>query len=128
MNEKKAPKSGTLDHIAVDVKDLEEALQFYTRILGLKEQATPDNVRANGVLWLQWDDGTVFHLIRSAGMSPPVLGHLAVCVEDAEAWREYISAMGVDIESPKVQVYNAKRFFVRDPSGNRLEFVQWLKE
>ena len=45
MNEKKAPKPGTLDHIAVDVKDLDAALTFYTQVLGLKEQGTPDNVQ-----------------------------------------------------------------------------------
>lgn len=126
MNEKRAPKPGILDHVTFEVKDLDEALQFYTRILGLKEQGTPDNVKAQGVLWLQWQDGTAFHLVHCAGMSMPILGHLAVSVEDADAWRDYISAMGVDIEGPKVQVYNAKRFFIRDPSGNRLEFVQWL--
>ena len=127
MNGKKAPKPGTLDHVAVDVKDLDEALQFYTRVLGLKEQGTPDNVKAQGVLWLEWPDGTVFHIVQSEGMSPSILGHLAICVEDADAWRDHITAMGVEIESPKVQVYNAKRPFVRDPSGNRFEFVQWLK-
>ena len=127
MNEKKAPKPGTLDHVAVDVKDLDEALQFYTGVLGLKEQGTPDNVKAQGVMWLEWPDGTVFHIVQSEGMSPSILGHLAVFVEDADAWKEYISAKGVEIESPKVQVYNAKRFFLRDPSGNRFEFVQWLE-
>ena len=128
MTVKKAPKSGTLDHIAVDVKNLEEALRFYTGILGLKERKTPDNVKAQGVLWLQWDDGSVFHLVKSEGMSPPILGHLAISVEDADAWREQITATGTEIESPKVQVYNANRFFVRDPSGNRIEFVQWLEQ
>lgn len=128
MNEKKAPKPGRLDHIAVDVKDLEEALQFYTRVLGLKEQGTPDNLKAQGILWLEWADGTVFHLVQSEGKSPPILAHLAICVEDADAWRDHITTMGVEIESPKVQIYNAKRHFVRDPSGNRIEFVQWLEK
>ena len=128
MNEKKAPKPGTLDHIAVDVKDLDEALAFYTGVLGLKEQGTPENVVAQGVIWLEWPDGTVFHIVQSEGMSPSILGHLAIFVEDADAWKEYISAKGVEIESPKVQVYNAKRFFLRDPSGNRFEFVQWLEQ
>ncbi len=126
MTVKKAPKPGTLDHIAVDVKNLEEALQFYTGVLGLKERGTPDNVKAQGVLWLQWTDGTVFHLVQSEDMSQPILGHLAISVEDADAWREQIIATGTEIERPKVQVYNANRFFFRDPSGNRIEFVQWL--
>ena len=127
MNEKKAPKPGILDHIAVDVKDLDEALAFYTGVLGLKEQGTPENVKDQGVIWLEWPDGTVFHIVKSEGMSPSILGHLAIYVEDADAWKEHISAKGVEIESPKVQVYNAKRFFLRDPSGNRFEFVQWLE-
>lgn len=128
MNEQKEPKPGTVDHIAVDVKDLDASLAFYTDVLGLKEQGTPDNVKAQGVIWLEWPDGTVFHIVRSEGMSPPVLGHLAVSVEDADAWKEYIRSKGVEIESPKVQVYNAKRFFLRDPSGNRFEFVEWLEQ
>ena len=124
MNEKKAPKPGTLDHVAVDVKDLDEALQFYTRVLGLKEQGTPDNVKAQGVLWLEWPDGTVFHIVQSEGMSPSILGHLAICVEDADAWRDHITAMGVEIESPKVQLYNAKGHFLHSQQNLQLSYLE----
>lgn len=120
------PKPGTLDHSALEVKNLQEASEFYMRVLGLKELQTPENVKAQGIVWLQWGDGSILHLVQSERMTPPFFAHIAISVDDIAAWRAHVIGMGVNIESPKMEVYSAKRFFVRDPSGNRIELVKWL--
>jgi catechol 2,3-dioxygenase-like lactoylglutathione lyase family enzyme len=115
-----------INHITVEVKDLEEALEFYVDILGLDELDTPDNIKEARVRWIKFNDGSALHLIENVNCSPPVLAHMALRVEDLNTWEEYLKNKGVDIRAPKLNVYNAERFFINDPSGNRIEIIKQL--
>jgi catechol 2,3-dioxygenase-like lactoylglutathione lyase family enzyme len=119
-------KISGLHHVTVEVKNLEEAVGFYVGLLGLDELETPENIKEAGVRWVGFPDGSALHLIENSESKAPLLAHMALRVEDVISWKEYLESRGVDIKSPKLNVYNAERFFINDPSGNRIEIIKQL--
>jgi catechol 2,3-dioxygenase-like lactoylglutathione lyase family enzyme len=115
-----------IHHVTVEVKDLEEALDFYIDILGLEELDTPDNIKEARVRWVGFPDLSALHLIENNNSTVPLLAHMALKVEDLNSWKEYLEHKGIEIKSPKLNVYTAERFFINDPSGNRIEIIKQL--
>ena len=114
----------TLDHVTVISTDVERSRQFYRDVLGLREVPPPytfDFV----VIWFDLG-GQYLHLLLKP--EPDVLSprHFALGVDDARAAREHCRKHGLTIDET-VRIPNADRFFIRDPDGNRIELIQWLK-
>ena len=123
-----SPTPGTLDHIAIEVGHIEEAVRFYTRVLNLKELPTQEDVKTQNIRWLDLGKGRALHLVESDTGTPALTAHFAISVDDIDAWRAHVDATGTEITPPKIDLTNAERFFIRDPSGNRIELVQWLDQ
>lgn len=120
------PKIIGFDHVALEIKDIEEALHFYTKILGLEEMQTPEEVKAKGVRWIHLPGNQSLHIVETEGDKIPETGHLAIMVEEVDAWEKYLKEHDINTHPPKFDLYKAKRIFFKDPSGNRIEFVKWL--
>ena len=120
------PQLEVLNHIAIEVNDIDDALAFYLDILGLTELPTPADVKESGIRWIDLSNKQALHLVENRDASSANIAHFAITVDDVEVWRTYLNDRGVEIFSPKLQLYNAKRFFLKDPSGNRIELVKWL--
>jgi catechol 2,3-dioxygenase-like lactoylglutathione lyase family enzyme len=120
------PQINVLNHIAIEVNDIHKALSFYLDALGLTELATPEDVKESGIRWIDLRNGQALHLVENREASAANIAHFAITVDDVEAWRTYLKGKGVEIFSPKIQLYNAERFFLKDPAGNRIELVKWL--
>jgi glyoxylase I family protein len=109
-------------HVNVEVTDVERALAFYRR-LGLpsiERQGTPGRSGA----WLRLGDGRELHI--SHGVPPNrTRAHFAVLVDDLDAARAIVEAMGAPIETER-DIPGIIRFFTRDPDGNRIELQQRL--
>ncbi len=122
------PEIAAFDHIAIEVRDLEAATDFYGRILGLSELSAPSAAVAQGIRWFALPEGKMLHLVHNPEAHSARVGHVALRVHDVEAWRQYLADAGIDDEPPTVQLYGAiERIFVRDPSGNRLELLKWAR-
>jgi len=119
------PALGSLHHVSVQVTDLTAALHFYKDILGLAEVDTPPDILANDIRWLDLGQGRMLHLVQTEDVIPAPRAHFAITVDDVAGWRAYLEANQVEILAPTVAVYGAERFFMRDPSGNLLELVNW---
>ena len=52
--------------------------------------------------------------------------HFCLHVENAELARTELAANGLKIDET-VKIAAADRFFIRDPDGNRIELLQWLR-
>lgn len=117
-----------LHHLAIRVRDLAAAEQFYRGLLGLAvvrrwPAANGDGERS---IWVDAGDGAFLALERIAGAEH---GHgdedgdddglflvaLRIAVADREQWKERLAGAGV-------AVYHQTRFtiYVRDPEGNRV--------
>jgi catechol 2,3-dioxygenase-like lactoylglutathione lyase family enzyme len=114
-----------LDHVAIEVKDLKEALDFYINVIGLDLLDTPESVREKGVQWIKLNERQAIHLVESSDASPGKISHIALEVDDVKQWKTRIEEKGIDIDPPKFNMYRAERFFVLDPSKNRIEFLKW---
>jgi catechol 2,3-dioxygenase-like lactoylglutathione lyase family enzyme len=114
-----------LDHVAIEVKDLKETLDFYINVVGFDLLDTPDSVREKGVQWIKLNDRQAIHLVENPDASPGKISHIALEVDDVAEWKSRITEKGIEIDPPKFNMYRAERFFVLDPSGNRIEFLKW---
>lgn len=100
-----------------------KAREFYCDFLGFEEIEKPKNLQKNGGLWLQLS-GIQVHLSVQDGYDPSkTKAHLAYEVSDIESLKKGLSERGV-IWSENSPVPGFVRGDIRDPFGNRIEFLQ----
>ena len=120
------PAIETLNHVAIEVRDLSAAEFFYGRIIGLKPLPTPPAAVEKGIRWYSLPEQRMLHLVLMPETKPSRFAHFALTVSDVSEWREYLKKHHVEEVPSTVAVYGAiDRLYVKDPSGNMLEFVKW---
>lgn len=101
----------------------EQGRQFYCQLLGLPEIEKPDSLKGRGGFWLQVGDRQV-HVGTEEGVNRTATkAHLAYQVTDVETWRKRLQESGIEILEG-VPIPGYQRFEIRDPFGNRMEFIQ----
>jgi catechol 2,3-dioxygenase-like lactoylglutathione lyase family enzyme len=113
-----------LDHVqlAMPPGGEEMARAFYGRILNLREIKKPAQLQAKGGCWFA-GDGLELHLGVQADFVPASKAHPGLRVADLDAARAHLQAAGIPITVDDSGVA-VGRFYVNDPFGNRLEFMQ----
>ncbi len=99
-----------VNHVALQVDDIEEAVAFYTDLF----QATSVN-RIPGAAFLRMGDQFLALFQRGPRSEEP---HFGLVVDDKEAARRTFQEAGV-------AVLPGRFFDIRDPSGNRVQIVQY---
>jgi lactoylglutathione lyase len=101
-----------LNHVALEVGDVEEALEFYRRIFEFE-------LRGRGGRMAFIDMGDQF-IALAAGRTQPADAHrhLGLVVDDKEAARRALQEAGVDVQ-PRGSVD------FRDPWGNHVQVVEY---
>lgn len=100
---------------------------FYCDLLGLPEIAKPQSLQGRGGFWLQVGVQQV-HVGTEDGVDRKASkAHLAYLVDDIQAWQTLFLARGIAILDG-VPIPSYARFEIRDPFGNRIEFIQSLAE
>jgi predicted enzyme related to lactoylglutathione lyase len=110
----------TVGYVNVFVTDLERALDFYERRLGLK----PEHVDAEHG-YASFDAGPVrLGLAAVSGEHVALAGRhtgVGLVVDDLEAEHARLVGLGVEFEAPPTrQPWGGFMALVKDPSGNRL--------
>jgi lactoylglutathione lyase len=101
-----------INHIALDVGDLEEALAFYRRFFEFELQG-----RAPGMAFI--DMGDQFIALAEGRTDPSEGGrHFGLVVDDKEATRAALLEGGVEVSAPP-------RLNFRDPWGNWVQVVDY---
>lgn len=122
-------------HTMVRVKNQEEAIDFYTRHLGMKITRQMDNeVGKYTNTFLGYGDeseNTVLELTYNWGEEEPYelgrsFGHLAIGVPDVASTCAALEKEGVPIPRPAGPVKGGTTIiaFVKDPDGRMIELVQ----
>jgi catechol 2,3-dioxygenase-like lactoylglutathione lyase family enzyme len=100
------------------------ARRFFAGVLGWTEVPKPDHLARRGGLWFQCGAQEV-HIGVQPDFVPARKAHPAFSVKDLAAFREHVVANGLDpIDDEPLP--GARRFYLTDPFGNRLEFLEWL--
>ncbi len=113
-----------LDHLqlAMPAGREAEARAFYGGILGLAELPKPPNLAARGGLWFALGSQQL-HLGVERDFRPARKAHPAFLASDVADLRARLEAAGfVPYDDEPLAGY--RRFYVADPFGNRLEFLQ----
>jgi catechol 2,3-dioxygenase-like lactoylglutathione lyase family enzyme len=105
------PRLVGINHVALQVDDIDEAVAFYTDLF----QPTDVNRNVPGAAFLRMGDQFLALFQRGPRSEEP---HFGLVVDDKEAARRTLEEAGVEI-------LPGRFFDIRDPSGNRLQIVQY---
>jgi catechol 2,3-dioxygenase-like lactoylglutathione lyase family enzyme len=100
-----------INHVALQVDDLEEAVAFYTDLF----EPTAVDRSEPGAAFLELGDQFIALFERGPRAEEP---HFGLVVEDKQAARRALEEAGVEI-------LPGRFLDVRDPSGNRVQLVQY---
>lgn len=118
------PRITAVSHLGVYVADMGRAEVFYTHDLGAYKAPDPENPA--GVRYYFSPVQFVEVLPLPAGYtSINRLDHVAFNTDDAEGLRKYLSANGVSVPNSVQRGSDGSQWFeVKDPEGNKVQFVQ----
>ena len=109
-----------LQHVAVAVRDLDEALAFYAH-LGFAPIERPDFGFPGA--WLQ-SAGAQIHLTVEAGLAVRSGNHLALEVDDLDATMAGLEGAGITVGRIPETAGAGRQAFLQDPTGNLIELNQ----
>ena len=104
------PRLVGINHVALQVDDIEEAVAFYTDLF----QPTAVDRSEPGAAFLEMGDQFIALFERGPRAEEP---HFGLVVDDRETARAALEEAGVEILGPRLDF--------RDPSGNRVQIVQY---
>jgi catechol 2,3-dioxygenase-like lactoylglutathione lyase family enzyme len=113
-----------VDHVqlAMPAGQEDAARRFYGQVLGLTEIAKPPALAARGGAWFG-DGGVQVHLGVEQDFRPAKKAHPAFRVESLDALAARCEAAGHAVTSDTAP-HGYRHFYVADPFGNRLEFLE----
>ncbi len=115
-------KNSGIRHLALRVADVERAVEFYSRVFGMKLvwQPDPDNAyMSSGSDNLALHHGSYGH---ADVQSLDHFGFIVPTVEDVEAAYVWARGAGLDIVHPlKHHRDGSMSFYIRDPDGNVIQ-------
>jgi catechol 2,3-dioxygenase-like lactoylglutathione lyase family enzyme len=114
-----------IDHVQLAApKGMDEEIRaFFTGKLGFEEIPKPENLRARGGCWFRCGTQEL-HIGVQEDFQPAKKAHPAFCVENLQQFRLHLEGQGVTIKE-EVPINGRERFFVDDPFGNRIEFLEY---
>ena len=115
-----------LDHAFITIPEGREddGRRFYGALLGLEEIARPEGLQQSGGIWFR-AGGQELHLGSDDAHRATKRPHPGFRVESVTALEELahrVEAAGVETRWDE-RIEGRKRFYVRDPFGNRLELL-----
>ena len=122
----------TIDHAMLRVSDLDQSLDFYTRILGmqvLRKTDYPEGRFTNTFVGYQDEDqGPTLELTWNWDQKDPyergnAWGHIALKVADVRAASAYLKSEGVTFTKEPSPMKHGTRMlaFIKDPDGYPIE-------
>ena len=128
-----------IDHTMLRVSDLNQSLDFYVRILGMKilrQNEYPQGKFTNTFIGYQGvDEGATIELTYNWEQAEPyergnAWGHIALKVSDVYAASEYLKSQGVEFTKQPSPMKNGSRIlaFIKDPDGYSIELNEPLSK
>ncbi len=113
-----------IDHVQVAMPPEREteARSFYGGVLGFEEMVKPPELAARGGVWFVSGEVHV-HLGIDEGFEASAKAHTGFLVDDLTEMMGRFKAAGLAVERG-LDHRGRARVYVRDPFGNRLEFVE----
>lgn len=123
-----------IDHVSINVRDMEASAKFYVEVLGFRRLQTVPMDGGFSITYFEIPGGGRMELFDYAGANRAVqreesevgLRHLAFSVDDVAAAEKVLRGKGVSIVLPTTDLpsLGAKVLLFLDPNGVTLEFCQ----
>lgn len=111
-------------HVALFVQELDVAIDFYTRIMGMRIEWQPD---ADNVYLTNEGDVFALHRVDYTPSAQQRLDHIGFVLDSLEVvddWYDYFVKEGVRItEQPKTHRDGSRGFYCLDAVGHLLELI-----
>src|SRR5215470_4484685 len=114
-------------HMAIYVKDLARARQFYEGFLGFAEPFTlPAQNGSVRIAFIKVNDKQYLELFNEKDRGEGQLNHISFYTDNADRMRDYLAARGVPVPEKvgKGKTGN-KNFNIKDPDGHIVEIVEY---
>lgn len=115
-----------LRHVALNVRDVQKSLSFYSRILGMKLEWMPD---AENAYLTSGHDNLALHQLPK-GSEPgtvQMVHHIGFIVrhpETVDAWADRLRSEGIALaQQPKTHRDGARSLYFRDPDGLLIQLI-----
>ena len=115
-----------LRHVALNVRNVAKAAEFYTEVLGMKLEWLPD--KENAYLTSGKDNLALHEL--PAGSEPGLvqtlhhIGFIVRAPEQVDEWAERIRHKGIALaQEPKTHRDGARSIYFRDPDGLLIQLL-----
>ena len=117
-----------IDHVQITVpRALEaEARRFYGQGLGFPEIPKPPALARNGGTWYRLGAVELHVSLEDVDVAANAASrrHIAYDVPDLDAAERELRRRGLDIIPDRQPTAGHRRFYLRDPGGNRIEISQ----
>ncbi|PYF06770.1 VOC family protein [Ureibacillus chungkukjangi] len=115
-----------IDHIqlAAPMGSEMEARKFFSEILGFTEIEKPEQLKKRGGVWFAFGNQQI-HIGIEEPFAPAKKAHPAFEVDNIEALEQHLTKNNITITKDD-NLPGAKRFYVSDPFGNRIEILEWV--
>ncbi|MBV9252492.1 MAG: VOC family protein [Acetobacteraceae bacterium] len=143
MSSTSSSKPLGLNHVVINVRNMEESHRFWTEVVGLvpvgELHGRPAGAPRRGTMrfYSGERDGRMHHhdiaLVEAPGLPPPsdaptAIGHIAIAFPDREAWLAhltYLQDRGVGFDR-RVEHGMTHSVYIRDPNGYSVELLYEL--
>lgn len=98
------------------------ARKFFVDVLGMAELTKPPALQSRGGIWLQCGMHQI-HIGIQKNFQPATKAHPAIRVLDMAALRGRLKQHNIQVIEDDA-IVGLDRFYLADPFGNRLEFVE----
>ena len=125
-----------LDHVALEVSNIDRAIAFYTDKLGFELVSRATNEEEQEEYCFLTSDGTRLELIsdlkklygEKQNARKPYCPHICFVTDDMQATVKELGAKDVEIIRGPLEIPGEETWvYFTDPDGNVLEYIQWYK-
>jgi len=115
-----------LRHVALNVRDLQKSLEFYSTVMGLKLEWMPD---AENAYLTSGHDNLALHKLPEGSQlgGAQTVHHIGFVVrnpDDVDRWAERLRKAGVTLAAePKTHRDGARSFYFHDPDGLLIQLI-----
>ena len=125
-----------LDHVAIEVSDMDRAIEFYTEKLGFNLKSRATNEEQQEDYCFLSSDGFHLELISDLKKSydeqreikRPYCPHICFQTDDMNETLNGLQAKKIEIIHGPLEIAGEETWlYFTDPDGNVLEYIQWYK-
>jgi len=118
-----------LNHFGIYVKDLDESMNFYTKVMGFHEAfSVKDKDGKPALVYLQINRDTFVELAPISADHPVGVSHIGIWADDVNKTVAILRERGVKMDNPISGGTKALLTNMFDPNGVRLELLEYPPE